>query len=155
MIEIERKFLVQPDSNWAEHVDNTSQISQGYVSTQSTTVRVRVKDRQAFLTIKGPTDGISRLEFEYEIPVADAQKILEALCHGNAIHKLRHEVTVGGHLWTIDEFLADHKGLLLAEVELSSEEEAFEVPSWVLREVSDDARYFNSNLVGSPTPPTV
>jgi CYTH domain-containing protein len=154
--EIERKFLVDHNSDWRAEAVESKQISQGYIPTlPGATVRVRVKGEAGFLTIKGPTKGISRSEFEYSIPAEDAREMLETLCQGRAIHKIRHVIHHGGHEWTVDEFLGDHDGLLLAEIELGSEDEAFDLPKWATREVSHDSRYFNSNLIGAETPPTV
>lgn len=119
MKEIERKFLVNHNADWRDEVIKSTQISQGYIPTlPGATVRVRVKGEAGFLTIKGPTRGISRSEFEYSIPLQDAREMLETLCHGRAIHKIRHVIHHGAHEWTVDEFVGDHDGLLLAEIEL-------------------------------------
>ena len=152
MIEIERKFLVRGDA-WRADVHKRQRIEQGYLDTKGATVRVRVRDDQAFLTVKGPTRGISRSEFQYEIPVEDARQMISTLC-GATIQKTRHRVMVADHEWVIDEFDGVHRGLIMAEIELGSEDEAFERPDWAMREVSHDARYYNSNLIGAPTPPT-
>jgi CYTH domain-containing protein len=155
MIEIERKFLVKPKHQWAPFVTKSQRIAQGYVTGggATNTVRVRILDAEAFLTIKGPSTGISRLEFEYPIPVEDAATMLAELCGGQTIDKTRHHVHIGDLLWTIDEFHGSHEGLLLAEVELDDEKTDIEIPTWIAREVSDDPRYFNANLIGAPTPP--
>jgi CYTH domain-containing protein len=113
------------------------------------TVRVRIADSQAFLTIKGPNEGIRRQEFEYPIPLADADALL-ALCEGPLIEKHRHRVVHGGLLWEIDEFHGANAGLVVAEVELPSVEHPFEAPPWLGREVSHDPRYFNSSLSRHP-----
>lgn len=155
MFEIERKFLLKPGREWAPFVTESHRIAQGYVTGggATNTVRVRILDAEAFLTIKGPTSGIRRLEFEYRIPVQDAKTMLAELCGGQTIDKTRHHVMVGDLLWTIDEFHGSHEGLLLAEVELTDEKTQIELPHWASREVSDDPRYFNANLIGAPTPP--
>jgi len=152
MIEIERKFLVR-GAAWRPDVHKAQRIEQGYLDTTGATVRVRIRDDQAFLTVKGPTKGISRLEYQYPVPVQDAREMLDELC-GVTIRKTRHRIMVGPHEWVIDEFDGTHSGLVMAEIELTSEDEAFEVPAWAGREVSDDARYYNSNLIGQTTPPT-
>jgi len=146
-IEIERKFLVtgegwrQPDAQW---------LSQGYLSRDPLrTVRVRVAGEEAFLTIKGKTEGIARPEFEYPIPIADARALL-ALCDGPLVEKFRHRVAWGGLVWEVDEFHAANAGLVVAEVELASAEQAFAPPPWLGVEVSHDPRYFNANLAQHP-----
>lgn len=147
--EIERKFLVT-DFSWREGANGTL-YRQGYIPTQNrTTVRVRIAGEKGYVTLKGPTTGISRLEYEYEVPLADADSMLNQLCVPPLIEKWRYRLTVGGHLWEVDEFLGDNGGLVLAEVELGSEGEAFVRPAWVGQEVSQDARYFNSNLAKHP-----
>ncbi len=149
-LEIERKFLVANDA-WQAHVESESRLQQGYLSTDETaTIRVRVKDDRAFLTIKGKTVGIKRSEFEYEIPLADAEEMLRNHIQGAAINKVRYKVRCGEHLWDLDVFHGDNEGLVMAEVELASEDETFEMPDWAGMEVSDDARYYNANLVENP-----
>lgn len=149
-IEIERKFLVQGEA-WRQGAG--LQLSQGYLCRDpARTVRVRIAGRQAFLTVKGLGQGaakMSRQEFEYEIPLADAQALLK-LCDGPVIEKLRRRIAVGGHVWEVDEFFGDNAGLVLAEVELESEDQAFERPGWLGAEVTQDARYFNANLAAHP-----
>jgi CYTH domain-containing protein len=113
------------------------------------TVRIRIADKQAFITIKGKSTGMSRSEYEYEIPVADAEELLNDFC-GSVITKKRYEVRFAGKLWEVDEFLGDNKGLFVAEIELSSEIEAFELPDWISTEVTADKRYFNSSLSIKP-----
>lgn len=146
-IEIERKFLVrgegwrQPDAQW---------LSQGYLNRDPLrTVRVRVAGERAFLTIKGPNDGIRRQEFEYPIPVEDARALL-ALCDGPLIEKFRHRVRVGALVWEIDEFHGANAGLVVAEVELPAVDHPFQAPDWLGEEVSHDPRYFNSSLSRQP-----
>ena len=146
-IEIERKFLVRGDA-WRQ--EKPLRFSQGYLNRdRERTVRVRLAGDTGFLTIKGATAGVSRLEFEYSIPAADAQALL-ALADGPLVEKLRHIVMVGNTRWEVDEFLGDNAGLVVAEVELEHEEADFARPEWLGDEVSDDARYFNANLAAHP-----
>ena len=144
-VEIERKFLVDKRKLRGLEFLSEEKISQGYLSTNPT-VRVRLKDDRGFLAIKSKTYGISRLEFEYEIPAEDAEKLLK-LCGRLVLKKYRRKISYGGHVWEIDFFAGRHAGLILAEVELSSPDERIDLPSWIAKEVSDDKRYFNSNLV--------
>jgi CYTH domain-containing protein len=147
--EIERKFLVSREL-WRPRNDGTA-YRQGYLSrAEDRVVRVRVAGGAAFLTIKGRTSGVSRLELEYPIPVEDAELMLDRLCERPLIEKTRYEERVGGRLWTVDVFQGENDGLILAEIELGSEEESFERPAWLEREVSDDPRYFNSELSKRP-----
>lgn len=149
-VEIERKFLLV-DEQWREQVLSQSTFCQGYLSrTPERTVRVRVADDRGWLTVKGLTRGLSRTEFEYEIPVDEAQQMLDQLCEQPIIEKWRYRVEFKGHLWEIDEFRGDNAGLIVAEVELTSEDEEFFRPHWLGREVTDDHRYFNSNLIEHP-----
>ena len=123
---------------------------QGYLcSSGGNTVRVRLRDDKAYLTIKGPTNGLSRFEWEKEIPADDARALM-ALCQGGLIDKTRYLVPFGGHTFEVDEFYGDNEGLTVAEVELGSEDEAFEKPGWLGEEVSDDPRYRNSHLLTAP-----
>ena len=149
-VEIERKFLVDKQRLRGLKYLSEEKISQGYLST-SPTVRVRLTDERAFLTIKSSTKGISRLEFEYEIPASDAEKLLQ-LCGRLVLKKYRRKISYGGHVWEIDFFAGRHAGLILAEVELNSPDEKIDLPAWVTKEVSRDKRYFNSNLVKSGSP---
>ena len=147
-MEIERKFLVcnAPFEKWDEGIE----ITQGYLARgQQATARVRTFGAQGFMTIKGKTTGISRQEFEYEIPYEDAQALL-LLCEGSLIIKRRWQVKVGAHIWEIDRFEDENLGLIVAEIELSSENEPFTKPEWVGIEVSDDPRYFNGALSRTP-----
>jgi len=147
--EIERKFLLA-DESWKEGAQGTL-LRQGYLSTNpDRSVRVRTKGEKAFLTIKGRTKGVSRLEFEYEIPVADARHLLDALCERPLIEKTRYEVSCDGLVWEIDDFHGINAGLVIAEVELEHEDQPFEKPPWLGEEVSDDPRYYNANLVKRP-----
>lgn len=147
-IEIERKFLVQGDS-WKKMADAGRPCQQGYLSSEKNrTVRVRVIGRQAFLTIKGATSGITRAEFEYEIPVSDAEALL-ALCD-TVIQKVRHLIPHAGRVWELDVFSGANAGLIVAEIELESEGQPFELPEWVGAEVSGDPRYYNAALARHP-----
>lgn len=143
MIEIERKFLVNK-ALW-QAPDKGCYFQQGYLSEKGCTLRVRIAEDKAYLTIKGKTEGISRAEFEYEIPLEDARQLMK-LCLYPPIEKIRYKVEVGGKIWEVDEFLGAHQGLLMAEIELQSEDEAFEIPPWAGKEVTGDARYYNSSL---------
>ena len=146
-IEIERKFLVVGDA-WRAAPAATYE--QGYLNRdKQRTVRVRIVEDAAWLTVKGASSGATRAEFEYPIPLADAQALL-ALCDGPLVRKLRRVVVHAGATWEIDEFQGDNAGLVVAEIELRSEDEAFEPPSWLGTEVTHDPRYFNSNLATSP-----
>ncbi len=144
--EIERKFLVKGDA-WRRH-DGVS-IKQGYLARQrERSVRVRIAGEQATLTIKAGTDTLKRLEFEYEIPVADAEALLKLCTH--AIEKTRRVVDVDGTKWEVDEFGGDNAGLVVAEVELESEGQRFSKPPWIGEEVTHDIRYLNSELAAHP-----
>ena len=147
-LEIERKYLLSND-DWRKLVQKKMAIQQGYLNTdKERTVRVRIKKDKGILTIKGKTTGFARLEYEYEIPLKDAQELLK-LCQ-NLIEKTRFEVLYEGKLWEIDEFYGSNEGLILAEIELESEDEAFVLPDWIDKEVSHDARYYNSSLSKKP-----
>ena len=147
MKEIERKFLVKASIQEVIGYLEPKTIRQGYIMDEDgKTVRVRTKGQKAFLTIKGKTEGISRDEFEYEIPVEDAEKLLDNFCR-NELNKDRFEFRHGEKKWEIDVFKGRLNGLIIAEIELESEDEAFSLPDWVEKEVSDDPRYYNSNLV--------
>ena len=148
--EVEHKFLVVGES-WRAGVTRSTHIVQGYLArADRATVRARLKGEHAFLTIKGPSAGTSRAEFEYEIPVADAQQMLAELADGPVIDKVRHLVPVGAHVWEVDVFAGENAPLVLAEVELARPDEPFEVPAWAGADVSDDPRYFNANLAMAP-----
>ena len=147
--EIERKFLVTGEP-WKSFPPGT-RYRQGYLSSQpERTVRVRSDGRIGKLTIKGITRGVSRDEFEYEIPLPDAEYLLDHLCERPLIEKVRHKVAVAGRTWEVDVFEGDNAGLVVAEIELEDEGQKVELPTWVSREVTDDARYFNANLVRNP-----
>ncbi len=148
--EIERKFLVKNDL-WHEHIITSSVLKQAYLSTRrNATVRVRIAGDQAFLTIKSTTVGISRAEFEYGIPVVDAEAMLLLRQSGAVIEKTRYRVQCGNHVWDLDIFQGENRGLQVAEVELESEAEQFQMPQWAGAEVSHDHRYQNSNLIDHP-----
>ncbi len=145
--EIERKFLVK-EGNWRQA--NCTQYRQGYLnSTKERIVRVRTIDDKAYLTIKGLTVGASRMEFEYEIPLQDANELLN-ICEKPLIEKIRYKVEIEGMVWEIDEFTEDNQGLIVAEAELESEDQQFPKPDWIGEEVTGDPRYFNSNLIKHP-----
>lgn len=146
--EIERKFLVN-DESWRGAAGTLYR--QGYLSTDpERTVRVRLEGSRGVLTIKGPTRGLARAEFEYPIPAAEAAALLDSLCLRPLIEKTRYRIDFAGHTWEIDEFAGDNAGLVLAEVELASAGEAVELPPWAGKDVSDDPRYYNANLVHHP-----
>jgi adenylate cyclase len=147
--EIEKKFLLVND-DWRE-LGIGVPYCQGYISSEKgRTVRVRIINDQGILTIKGPSDGAARLEFEYEIPVAEAREMLEFLCERPLIEKDRHKIEYAGFTWEVDEFKGDNRGLLFAEIELEEEGQEFEKPPWIGREVTGDSRYYNANLVKNP-----
>jgi adenylate cyclase len=147
--ELERKFLVVGEG-WRQGSQATD-YRQGFLSTvPERTVRVRVAGNRGWITVKGLAEGLRRPEFEYEIPVGDAQQMLERLCERPLIEKRRHRLTVAGHVWEVDVFGGDNAGLVVAEIELRSEDESFEKPAWLGREVTGDPRYFNANLVVRP-----
>lgn len=148
--EIEHKFLLAND-DWREFATDSKHYKQGYLtSSERGSVRVRIADDKAWLNIKSATIGSHRLEYEYEIPVAEADEMLETLCHKPLIEKTRHFVNHDRHLWEIDEFAGENQGLIVAEVELSAIDEHFEKPSWVGQEVTEDVRYYNNNLCRHP-----
>ncbi|MBN1154410.1 CYTH domain-containing protein [candidate division KSB1 bacterium] len=147
--EIERKFLVKGDA-WRGLATGTH-YRQGYLSTvKERTVRVRTINNKGFLTIKGITIGATRSEYEYEIPVGDANAMLDNLCERPLIEKARYKIEYQGFTWELDEFEGENKGLILAEIELSAEDQNFNLPDWIGEEVTDDPRYFNSNLIKRP-----
>ena len=147
--EIERKFLVKNEA-WRNLAPGVP-YRQGYLSgAKECTVRVRLAGDKAFLTIKGITVGATRAEYEYEIPFADCNALLDNLAEKPLIEKKRYKIKQGEFVWEIDEFFGDNKGLIVAEVELTSEDQAFPKPEWVGDEVTGDPRYFNSNLIKHP-----
>lgn len=148
-IEIERKFLVKGEQWRSLSVGKIYR--QGYiVNTQERTVRVRVVGEEGYLTIKGPTINTGRSEFEYPIPVADAEELLNTLCDRPFIEKTRSKIAINELTWEIDEFWGDNQGLIVAEVELQSADQIIDIPDWIGEEVTQDARYYNANLVKNP-----
>lgn len=148
--EIERKFLVD-NFKWLTKKSNEVFIRQGYLTGSFTpTIRVRTVDNNGYLTIKGKVSGITRDEFEYEIPFNDAEFILNNFCGSSIIEKFRSEITFNNFLWQVDRFIGLNEGLIVAEIELLNEEQTFDIPSWITKEVTDDQRYYNSNLVKNP-----
>jgi len=149
-LEVEHKFLLVNDE-WRNEISNSVFYKQGYLtSSPLSSIRVRVSDNQAWLNIKSATIGTHRQEFEYEIPLADAQEILDGLCIKPLLEKTRHFVHCDQHVWEIDEFLGDNAGLIVAEIELAEIGEDFARPNWLGREVTHDLRYYNNNLVKHP-----
>lgn len=151
MIEIERKFLVTSEVFKTEVFDQ-NRIAQGYLnSNPERTVRVRIKGNKGFLTIKGASSksGLSRFEWEKEIPVDEAETLLK-LCEKGVIDKTRFEVKMQNHIFEVDEFYGENEGLIVAEIELESEAETFEKPTWLGKEVTNDIRYYNSYLSKNP-----
>ena len=149
--EIERKFLV----NLSEIAlpDKKEDIKQGYfpiADNVKTELRIRVKGSNASLTIKGENKGPVRSEYEYAIPINEAVEMLEDMCQKPFIDKTRYEISVGKHIWEIDIFHGENKGLVIAEIELSEESDKFDLPGWVGEEVTNDPRYYNSNLLLNP-----
>ncbi|NCG26427.1 MAG: CYTH domain-containing protein [Verrucomicrobiales bacterium] len=147
--EIERKYWIKEDT-WRKNASGTT-YRQGYLSTvKERTVRVRTIDDKGFLTIKGITISTTRREYEYEIPMVDANEMLDELCEKPIIEKTRFKISHAGLTWEIDEFAGVNQGLIVAEVELESEDQNIDFPPWVGEEVSSDPRYFNSNLIANP-----
>ena len=149
--EIERKFLVKDDS-FKQMASSSSRIRQGYIcSMRGRTVRVRVRNDKGYLTIKGPSDaaGMSRYEWEKEIPLNEAEELMK-LCEPGQIDKTRYLVNWGNHVFEVDEFYGENEGLVMAEVELQSEDEPYERPPFLGMEVTGDVRYFNSFLMKKP-----
>ena len=147
--EIERKFLVK-DNTWRGQ-DSGKRYRQGYLSTvKERTVRVRIAGDKGFLTVKGITVGASRSEYEYEIPMTDANEMLDRLCERPLIEKTRYRISHTGLVWEVDEFEGENRGLITAEVELKDELQSVTLPGWIGKEVTGDPRYFNANLVAKP-----
>lgn len=147
--EIERKFLLKND-DWRIGAEG-KRYRQGYLSTEAQrTVRVRTVSARGFLTIKGEPVGAARVEFEYPIPPEDANEMLDSLCQRPIIEKVRFRIPHGSHTWEVDEFEGENAGLLIAEVELESENETLDIPDWVGEEVTGDSRYYNANLIATP-----
>jgi len=151
MIEIERKFLVQSEE-FKQQAFEQNEIAQGYLNSDpERTVRVRIKGNQGYLTIKGKGNatGMSRLEWETAIPVDEAKMLLN-LCESGVISKTRYEVPLGNHVYEVDVFFGENEGLIVAEIELQSEDEAFEKPEWLGEEVTNNEKYYNSYLSKNP-----
>ena len=149
-IEIERKFLLL-DESWRFEADVGIMMRQGYLSNNSkSSIRVRISGEQANLNIKSSTPGTVRLEYEYPIPVAEAEELLADLCHELLIEKIRYHVKFSGFTWEIDVFSGVNSGLVVAEIELAEIDQDFPRPAWLGREVSDEIRYYNSHLAGYP-----
>ncbi|TFW19352.1 CYTH domain-containing protein [Massilia arenosa] len=148
-VEIERKFLLTSDA-WRA-LGEPVLLRQGYISTDpERVVRVRVEGTRGVLTLKSKSTGATRGEWEYEIPLADANELLDRLCDKPLIEKYRRRIPHAGKVWEVDEFLGENAGLLVAEIELASETEAFDKPTWIGAEVTFDPRYYNSHLVRHP-----
>lgn len=148
--EIERKFLVVND-RWRERVVSKERLKQGYLANQGkSSIRVRMGRNQAFLNIKQAVIGVQRAEFEYPVPPEDADFMLRELIDGPLIDKTRYKVREGEMLWELDVFYGDNQGLVVAEIELQSPQQKFELPDWAGDEVSDDPRYYNHNLIANP-----
>ncbi|MEA3287464.1 MAG: CYTH domain-containing protein [Candidatus Marinimicrobia bacterium] len=147
--EIERKFLVTATTY--RELAGGIHYRQGYLNSQKErVVRIRTIDDSAFITVKGITKGATRLEYEYEISVSDANEMLNQLCEQPIIEKHRYKVALGNHVWEIDEFHGENEGLTVAEVELESEDQEYPKPDWIGEEVTGDPRYYNSNLIANP-----
>ena len=148
-IEIERKFLVKR----IPHVEikYSHKIRQGYIAkNKERVIRIRQKNNEYFITIKGNKIGISRFEFEYTIPRDDAEILLENFCQNKLIEKTRHYIENKGHIWELDVFHGNNEGLVVAEIELNSEKESFSIPDWIYTEITDQEKYYNMNLVNNP-----
>lgn len=149
-IEIERKFLVMSDA-WRAQVSRRCVMQQGYLAGEGgrSSMRVRLEDEEAHLNIKAAVIGSARAEYDYVIPVTDAREILRTLCIGR-LEKIRHYIEQGDLTWEIDEFIGDNAGLIVAEIELTSVDQAFDRPNWLGREVTDERRYYNHHLALNP-----
>jgi CYTH domain-containing protein len=149
-LEIERKYLLHQDK-WDEFRKPEGQLyRQGYILKDTNkTIRVRVTDTTAYLTIKGGSTGITRTEFEYEIPKGEGIELLDKFAVSE-LSKIRYKILYAGKLWEVDVFSGDNAGLIVAEIELNSEDESFELPEWIGEEVTGDNRYYNSNLSVNP-----
>lgn len=148
-VEIERKFLTAGDT-WKKLASGTA-YRQGYLcADRERSVRVRTIADKGFITVKGASVGLSRLEYEYEIPVEDANALLDRLCRKPLIEKQRYKIEHGGCIWEVDEFFGENEGLIVAEIELENEDQPFDKPEWVGKEVTGDPRYFNANLIRHP-----
>jgi len=155
-IEIERKFLLK-NNNWKQQVSHSTKIRQGYFAhggsagqPAKASLRVRIDGEKANINIKSATLNMRRMEYEYPVPIAEAIEMLDQLCEMPQIDKTRYRIKAGRHTWEIDEFYGENEGLLVAEIELSSEDESFEKPAWLGKEVTEDVRYYNVNLIKQP-----
>lgn len=147
--EIEKKFLIKNDS-W-RHLAQGKNYCQGYLSREKgCTVRVRTIGERGILTIKGPSTNDMRQEFEYDIPIAEAREMLDKLCQKPLIEKTRYKIPAGEFVWEVDEFDGENKGLIFAEIELQFVGQQFAIPDWIGKEVTEDSRYYNANLVSHP-----
>lgn len=149
-IEIERKFLVKKE-NWNElEKPRGENFRQGYLLTDpKKTIRVRQTSDKGFLTIKGISVGATRAEYEYEIPFVEAQELLDQFAVSE-LSKIRYKISVDHHIWEVDVFLGENEGLIVAEIELKTEDESFKTPDWIAQEVTAEEKYFNSNLTLNP-----
>tara|TARA_B100000963_G_C22485064_1_gene606506 strand:- start:110 stop:577 length:468 start_codon:yes stop_codon:yes gene_type:complete len=148
-IEIERKFVVKKIPN--DEIKYSHYIKQGYIiSDREKVIRVRQKKDHFFITIKGNKTGISRYEFEYKIPKKDADQLFKNFCKEGIIEKTRHYIEHKGHTWELDVFHGENEGLIVAEIELESEKETFSIPNWVAKEVTNEEKYLNVNLMSNP-----
>ena len=148
-VEIERKFLVRGD-DW-KALGQGVQLRQGYLSSApERTVRIRIEGKSAMLTIKGISTGATRSEWEYPIPLNDAEAFLDTLCERPLIEKKRYRIPFEGMVWEVDEFFGENAGLVVAEIELAAEDQPFARPDWIGEEVTHDSRYFNSSLIRNP-----
>lgn len=149
-VEIERKFLLAND-DWRNQVVRSSRIRQGYMGkVEKASVRIRVQGAKANINIKSATLEMRRMEYEYEIPLDEAEEMLDQLCNTPQIDKTRFIIKQGKHTWEIDEFYGENEGLLVAEIELAAEDEIFDKPDWLGEEVTEDLRYYNVNLIKHP-----
>ena len=149
-IEIERKFLLK-NEQWRELVFKSIHYQQGYLNSDAnSSVRIRTSDDTAKLNIKSATIGSQRAEYEYTIPMDDAQELLATLCHQPLVEKVRHLVKIESHIWEIDEFSGDNAGLIVAEIELSRVDENFIKPDWLGKDVTEELRYYNNQLCKHP-----
>lgn len=147
--EIEKKFLITND-NW-KTLSTGKEYCQGYLSSgKGTSLRIRTIGDRGIITVKGPNEGGRRLEFEYDIPYADAREMLDTLCHKPLIDKTRYKIPFGGFTWEVDVFKGENEGLIFAEIELESVDQPFDIPEWIGEEVTGDPKYYNANLVSYP-----
>ncbi|THB75373.1 MAG: CYTH domain-containing protein [Gammaproteobacteria bacterium] len=149
-IEIEKKFLLNNDE-WKKEAGDGEQFRQGYMSgSNRSSVRIRVAGDKANINIKSATLGVTRKEYEYEIPVEDANEMLDSMCERPFIEKRRFFIKRGPHTWEIDVFEGDNEGLIVAEIELKDPDEPFDIPGWIGEDVSEDPKYYNVCLVNHP-----